>query len=167
MHKDPGSEIRMVSGMSAKGGGAGVSGRKSVFSQRELAYLLGERKLARIATVGKDGTPHIAPVGWSFNRELDAIEIGGHSLDRTKKFRDVKRSGKAAVVIDDVLPPWSPRGVEVRGRAEAVEGSRPLIRIYPSRIVSWGIENQAMAERHSRSVSTAAIEASQATMRES
>src|SRR5262245_59549335 len=98
----------------------------SAFTERELRYLLNERLLARIATVGKDGTPHVAPVGWSYNRDLDSIDIGGRRLERTKKYRDVGRSGRAAVVIDDVLPPWSPRGIEVRGRAEALRDPDPL-----------------------------------------
>lgn len=38
----------------------------SVFTESELTYLLGERRLARIAlariaTVGPDGTPHVMP----------------------------------------------------------------------------------------------------------
>jgi pyridoxamine 5'-phosphate oxidase family protein len=87
----------------------------SAFTEGELRYLLGERRLARLATVGMDGM-HIAPVGWQYNEELDAIEVGGYSLERTKKYRDVVRTGRAALVVDDVLPPWRPRGVEVRGR---------------------------------------------------
>jgi pyridoxamine 5'-phosphate oxidase family protein len=113
------------------------------FSNSELDYLLAERRLARVATVGKDGTPHVVPVGWSYNAEQDTIDIGGHDFARTKKFRDVERSGRAAVVIDDLAStdPWRPRGVEVRGRAEAIGGERPLIRIHPERIVSWGVED--------------------------
>jgi pyridoxamine 5'-phosphate oxidase family protein len=120
----------------------------SAFSDDELTYLLGERRLARLATVGADGTPHVVPVGWSFNAELDAIEISGHEFARTKKFRDVRHNGRAAIVIDDLAStdPWRPRGVEVRGRAEAIESPRPLIRIYPERIVSWGIAaNESLA----------------------
>lgn len=124
----------------------------SVFTDEELRYLLGERRLARIATAGRDGTPHVTPVGWAYNAELDTIDIGGHSLARTKKYRDVARSGRAAVVIDEVLPPWRPRGVEVRGRAEAVEAPVPLIRIHPERIVSWGIESEELGSRNARSV---------------
>jgi hypothetical protein len=30
-----------------------------------------------IATVGKDGTPPVVPVGWRFNREIDTIDEGG------------------------------------------------------------------------------------------
>ena len=113
-----------------------------VFTEEELRYLLGERHLARLATVGKDGTPHVTPVGWTYNAELGTIDVGGHDMTNTKKYRDVRRTGRAAVVIDDVLPPWRPRGIEVRGRAEAVHGPRPLIRIHPERIVSWGISDR-------------------------
>jgi pyridoxamine 5'-phosphate oxidase family protein len=128
----------------------------SVFTRSELEYL-GERRperLGRIATVGKDGTPHVVPVGWRLDPELDAIEVRGINLARTKKFRDVRRSGRASIVIDDLLStdPWRPRGVEVRGRAEAIEGDRPRIRIHPERIVSWGLESESLTQRHSRSV---------------
>lgn len=127
----------------------------SNFSDQELDYLLGERRLARIATVGSDGMPHLAPVGFSYEPDSDTIEVRGHSLERTKKFRDVARTGRAAVVVDDVLPPWSPRGVEVRGRAEAVESPEPVIRIHPERIVSWGLHSDRMGDRHARSVGDA------------
>lgn len=120
----------------------------SSFTDAELEYLRGERRLARMATVGRDGTPHVAPVGYSYDPAHDAIEVRGHSLDRTKKYRDVARAGRAAIVVDDVLPPWRPRGVEVRGRAEAVPAPEPLVRIHPERIVSWGIDGS----RNARSV---------------
>jgi pyridoxamine 5'-phosphate oxidase family protein len=131
----------------------------SAFTDREIEYL-GERRperLARIATVGRDGTPHVVPVGWRFNAELDTIDVGGMDPARTKKFRDVRRSGRAAIVIDDLVStdPWQPRGIEIRGRAEAIEGDRALIRIHPERIVSWGIESEEMGRRHSRAVDPA------------
>ncbi|HZB78836.1 MAG TPA: PPOX class F420-dependent oxidoreductase [Actinomycetota bacterium] len=99
--------------------------------------------------MGKDGTPHVVPVGWSYNAELDTIEITGFDFETTKKFRDVARSGRAAIVVDDLasFDPWRPRGVEVRGRAEAIDGERPLIRIHPERIVSWGIEGEEPLSR--------------------
>jgi pyridoxamine 5'-phosphate oxidase family protein len=123
------------------------------FTEAERAYL-SERRLGRIATVGKDGTPHVVPVGWRYNPEDDSIDVGGRNFEQTKKFRDVRRSGRAAIVIDDLAStdPWSPRGIEVRGAAEAVDGDRPLIRIHPERVVSWGIESDEIGERSSRSV---------------
>jgi pyridoxamine 5'-phosphate oxidase family protein len=120
-------------------------GGVGVFTDAELAYLQGERRLARIATVGSDGMPHVTPVGWSYNAELQTIDVGGRDVSATKKFRDVMRTKRAAIVIDDVLPPWSPRGVEVRGDAEALDGPPAFIRIHPRRIVSWGLEGSRNA----------------------
>jgi pyridoxamine 5'-phosphate oxidase family protein len=113
----------------------------SAFTVAELSYLGGERRLARLATVGKDGTPHVVPVGWSYNRERDTIDIGGRNMEQSKKYRDVQRSERAAVVIDDIasVDPWRVRGVEVRGHAEALDGTAPVIRIYPDRVRSWGL----------------------------
>ena len=80
----------------------------SVFTEAELRYLSGGRQLGRIATVGADGTPHVVPVGWIFNAARDTIDVGGYELEQSKKFRDVARSGRAAIVIDDLesTDPW-------------------------------------------------------------
>ena len=93
------------------------------------------------ASVNADGTPHVVPVAWIYNAARDTIDIGGHELELSKKFRDVARSGRAAIVIDDLAStdPWRPRAVEVRGRAEAITLPTPLIRIHPERIISWGL----------------------------
>jgi pyridoxamine 5'-phosphate oxidase family protein len=121
--------------------GSESRGTMSVFTEAELGYLTGGSQLGRIATVGPDGTPHVVPVGWIYNAARDTIDVGGIELGGTKKFRDVERSGRAAIVIDDLesTDPWRPRGIEVRGRAEAIALPTPLIRIHPERIVSWGL----------------------------
>jgi pyridoxamine 5'-phosphate oxidase family protein len=114
----------------------------SVFRESELRYMAGGRQLGRIATVGADGTPHVVPVAWIYNAVRDTIDVGGYELEHTKKFRDVARSGRAAIVIDDLAStdPWHPRGIEVRGRGEAIAMPTALIRIHPERIVTWGLE---------------------------
>jgi len=128
----------------------------SAFSDAEIAYL-GSQRLGRLATVGTDGMPHVVPVAFRYNPDADAIDIGGHDFAKRKKFRDVQRTGVAALVVDDVLPPWEPRAVEVRGEAITLEtGGKaimerfddPIIRITPRRIVSWGLEDGF----HARSV---------------
>jgi pyridoxamine 5'-phosphate oxidase family protein len=126
---------------------------QSVFTEQELAYLHGERRLARIATVGRDGTPHVVPSGFVHNLELDTIDLGGRDLEQTKKWRDVTRTGRAAVVIDDLasVNPWRPRAIEVRGWAEAIPAPETLIRIHPERIVSWGLGVGRSARTVSRS----------------
>jgi pyridoxamine 5'-phosphate oxidase family protein len=122
--------------------------RASVFTGAELEYLRsGERRLARVATVGADGMPHVVPTGWTYNADLDTVDLGGMDLTRTKKYRDVVRNPAVAIVVDDVLPPWRPRGIEIRGLAEAIDDPEPVIRIRPQRIVSWGLGDDARSGR--------------------
>ena len=124
----------------------------SVFTEAELRYLKGGRQLGRLATVGADGTPHVVPVGFIYNAARETIDVGGRELERTKKFRDVARAGRAAIVIDDLesTDPWRPRAVEVRGPAEAIALPTPLIRIHPERVVSWGLEGRRSARTVAR-----------------
>ncbi|MGH3500319.1 MAG: PPOX class F420-dependent oxidoreductase [Nocardioidaceae bacterium] len=128
----------------------------SVFTHAELTYLQGERRLARIATVAPDGTPHVCPVGmWKLDTAADVIEISGLDFANTKKFRDVARTGRAAIVIDDLAStdPWRPRGIEIRGLAEAVHEPEPHIRLRPQRLVGWGLEDaDGVGRRNARAV---------------
>jgi len=119
----------------------------SVFSKNELDYL-SDRRLGRLATIDADGLPHVTPLGWNYNPALDTIDVGGRDLARTKKFRNVRANPKVALAIDDVLPPWRPRCVMVRGEAEALEEATsadgeqlgPIIRIHPTQVISWGLD---------------------------
>lgn len=122
----------------------------SVFTSTEVTYLRSQR-LGRLATVGADGQPHVVPVGFRYNPELDTIDIGGHDFARRKKYRDIQRNARVALVVDDLasVSPWVVRGIEIRGEAKALEsggealgpGFDPeMIRIWPRRVVSWGLE---------------------------
>lgn len=133
----------------------------SVFTPTEIAYLQSQR-LGRLATVGPDGQPHVVPVAFRYNSELDTIDIGGHDFAKRKKFRDVQKNPRVAFVIDDVpsVNPWTVRGIEIRGEAAVLMRGgetvmpgfdEPMFRITPRRIVSWGIEASQM-EAHARSV---------------
>ncbi len=120
----------------------------SVFTENEVEYLKSQR-IGRLATVSAEGEPHVVPSRFRYNANLDTIDVVGSSIGTSKKFRDVARTGKAAIVVDDVPEPRKPRGIEVRGRAEALnEGGELLmpgvdshfIRITPTRVASWGID---------------------------
>lgn len=122
----------------------------SVFTDKELDYLNGQR-LGRIATVGADGQPHVVPTSFRYNPDHDAIEVGGLRMSQTKKVRDVLRTGRATIVVDDVLPPWSPRMIEIRGTAEVISsGGKALsdnfedtvVRITPFRVIAFGIDSE-------------------------
>jgi pyridoxamine 5'-phosphate oxidase family protein len=123
----------------------------SHFTDAEIAYLQSQR-LGRIATVGPDGHPHVVPVVFRYNPELDTIDIGGHDFAKRKKYRDVQHNPWVAFVVDDLAStsPWRPRMLEVRGTAEILGsggeqvipgGAAEMFRILPHRIVSIGIES--------------------------
>ena len=134
----------------------------SVFSPAEIAYLQSQR-LARIATVGPDGQPHVVPVSFRYNPVEDTIDVGGHGFAQRKKYRDVQRNPRVAIVVDDLasIDPWRPRMIEIRGEAEVLEtggetigrGFDPqMFRIRPRRIVGIGIEGDGPFGLNARSV---------------
>lgn len=121
----------------------------SKFTPEEIAYLQSQR-LGRLATVSEKGEPHVVPVSFRYNPEQDSIDIGGHNIAATKKYRDAVRYGRVALVVDDVLPPWKPRMIEVRGTVEGLpEGGKEImeafspeiLRITPTRIISFGLNS--------------------------
>src|SRR4051812_17598219 len=83
----------------------------------QIEYL-GTQLLGRIATTGADHKPHVVPTSFRYNADLRTIDVGGHHVATTKKFRDVQRNGWAAIVVDDLVStdPWTPRMLEIRGR---------------------------------------------------
>jgi pyridoxamine 5'-phosphate oxidase family protein len=121
----------------------------SVFTQAEIDYM-GRVTLARLATIGPDGRPHVIPVTYHYNADEDAIDLGGIDFAAGKKWRDAKRNPKITLLIDDFDPPEA-HALEIRGDAEIHEtgGStinprfpnfvEPFIRLQPRRIVSWGL----------------------------
>ena len=122
------------------------------FTDAEIAYLASQR-LGRLATIQPGGTLQNSPVGFRYNPDLDTIDITGHGMATSQKFRNVGTDARVAFVVDDVLtePSWRVRCVEIRGTAEAlpppdvpdptqrrgVDGA--IIRVHPKRIISFGL----------------------------
>ena len=116
----------------------------------QISYLASQL-LGRLATVGADHKPHVVPTSYRYNADLGTVDVGGHHVASTKKYRDVQANGWAAIVVDDLvsIDPWTPRMLEIRGRAEAIPTGgahlgrgfgESFIRIYPVKINSFGID---------------------------
>ena len=105
----------------------------SVFTPAEITYLQSQR-LARVATSGPGGQPHVVPVSFRYNPDEDTIDVGGHGFAQRKKYRDVQRNPRIAIVIDDLatVDPWRPRMIEIRGQADILptggDGNRARLR---------------------------------------
>jgi pyridoxamine 5'-phosphate oxidase family protein len=129
----------------------------AVFSDKEVEYLHSQR-LARIATADGSGRPHVVPVGFRLSTDGAVIEVGGQGFAKSKKYRDIKANPRIAIVIDDLVSasPWTPRGIEVRGKAELQDSGgtekfgpgwdAQWVRILPERVISWGIEAPPFSE---------------------
>jgi pyridoxamine 5'-phosphate oxidase family protein len=115
----------------------------------QIEYLASQL-LGRLATTGADRKPHVVPTSFRYNAELGTVDAGGLHVATTKKYRDVQANGWAAIVVDDLVStdPWTPRFLEIRGRAEAIPAGgtglgpgfgEAFIRIYPEKISSFGI----------------------------
>ncbi len=109
------------------------------FTERETKYLM-EKQLGRVATVSSEAQPHVVPIVYEFDGRY--IYFSGWNIKKSLKFRNIQRNNRVALVVDDLAPVdrWAPRGIEIRGVAEAIEKDGYLyVRITPLRKVSWGL----------------------------
>lgn len=134
-----------------------MTATRIMFSQKEVEYLKSQR-LARISTVSPDDLqPDVSPVGFDFDGEY--FYVSGIDLPKTRKYKNVLKNEKVALVIDDLetVNPWAPRAVRIYGIADIVtrrggymdrahsssSSSSPppsYIRIRPLKKWSWGVE---------------------------
>jgi len=136
-----------------------------VFTPAERRYL-DSQQLGRLSTIGPDGEPQTRPVAFRVNDD-GTIDIGGPANATTRKFKNIEARSQVSIVVDDLMPndpseikPGYGRGVEVRGRAEAITVdvspvapgffSNEVIRIHPERVISWMLERDR--ETYARSV---------------
>jgi pyridoxamine 5'-phosphate oxidase family protein len=122
----------------------------SVFTPAEIAYLQAQT-MGRLATIGRDGQPHIVPLTFHLNLDQDAVDLGGIAFAAGKKWRDMQQNPKVAFLVDDASPNGA-RAVEIRGIAEVhLTGGdqinprfpnfvQEFVRVRPQRVVSWGVE---------------------------
>jgi PPOX class probable F420-dependent enzyme len=79
--------------------------------------MLRHARVARLATIGEDGWPHVVPV----SPVLDGERLLFAAED-TVKLRNLRADPRVAVVVDDYLEDWNAlRRVLVRGTARVIE----------------------------------------------
>ena len=133
----------------------------SAFTDPEISYMKTQR-LGRLATVGADGQPHVVPVSFHHNQKEDAIEIGGNNcFAKRKKYWDVVHNPRVALEIDAVSESLDGARIEIRGQARVLMTGgtelRPgfddeVLRIRPSRIITWGVNSEDFIQQDAQSV---------------
>jgi PPOX class probable F420-dependent enzyme len=79
------------------------------------AFVTAGTRTGKLATVTRDGAPHVAPV-WFV---LDGDDVVFNTGKETVKGRNLARDGRATLCVDDERPPYS--FALLRGRAELSE----------------------------------------------
>jgi len=122
-------------------GNRNLERKRPTFTEAEAQYLA-ENFLGRLATSSSSGQPHVVPVGYRFDGRT--VTFGGWKLTGSLKFRNLMANDRVAFVVDDLVSvrPWRVRGMEIRGKAEAVQTSdgNTIVKITPQVVRSWGLE---------------------------
>lgn len=91
------------------------------------AFALAGTKTAKIATVRKDGRPHVTPIWF----DLDGPELVFTTWHESVKARSLRTDGRVALVVDDQEPPYT--FVIMEGTARLSE-DREELRAWATRI---------------------------------
>ena len=91
-------------------------GRAIAMTQAEVDDFLTTERTCRVATVGGDGSPHVAPLWFVW----DGAALWLNSLVRSQRWTDLQRDPRVSVVVDAGTGFAELRGVEISGRAEVV-----------------------------------------------
>ena len=122
-------------------------------TEAERAFLARQRH-GRLATIARDGTPQVKPVGFTYNPELGTIDVAGLNMAASAKYKNVQANPNVALVADDEPAPEKGaagvRFLEIRGVAETAtlppgpgdDGhlAPEIIRIHPRRVLGFNID---------------------------
>jgi PPOX class probable F420-dependent enzyme len=130
------------------------------FTDEQRAFLLHDTRTAKLATVCKDGRPHVVPIWFTLDGETIVFTTDEHSV----KAANIRRDPRVCLCVDDETPPyayimvegtatWSPdmeallhwatriggrymgeELAETYGKRNGVSGE-VLVRVTPTRIV--------------------------------
>ncbi|MFD7668831.1 pyridoxamine 5'-phosphate oxidase family protein [Streptomyces sp. NPDC059788] len=97
-------------------------GRRIMMTPHERDAFLAEQRTCRVATVGADGTPHVGALWFAW----DGTALWLYSITRSKRWAQLRKNPRIAVVVDDGHDYGELRGVELSGSA-AVVGEAPRV----------------------------------------
>lgn len=150
-------------------------GRAIAMTAAEVDEFLATERTCRVATVGRDGRPHVAPLWFVW----DGTSLWLSSVVRSQRWTDLMRDPRVAVVIDAGVDYTELRGVELSGAvapggdvprtatpdpvlaeperlfadkytggvAAGADGRHAWLRLTPEKLVSWDFRKLAALSR--------------------
>jgi hypothetical protein len=149
-------------------------GRAIAMTAAEVDEFLAAERTCRVATVSKDGRPHVVPLWFVW----DGTSLWLSSVVRSQRWTDLMRDPRVAVVIDAGVEYMELRGVELSGEVVPVgdiprtdapdpvldqveqlfadkytggvkmsDGRHAWLRLAPEKLVSWDFRKLATLSR--------------------
>ncbi|MFB8113620.1 pyridoxamine 5'-phosphate oxidase family protein [[Kitasatospora] papulosa] len=91
-------------------------GRRIMMTDAERDAYLTEQRICRVATVSPEGMPHVSALWFVW----DGDHLWLYSLMRSLRWSQLRRTPRAAVVVDDGVEYGELRGVELCGEVSFV-----------------------------------------------
>jgi hypothetical protein len=91
-------------------------GMKIAMDPTERDEFLASERTCRVASIGRDGSPHVTPLWFAW----DGTSLWLTSIVRSQRWSDLQRDNRVSVIVDAGGPFTELRGVELRGAAEVV-----------------------------------------------
>jgi PPOX class probable F420-dependent enzyme len=91
-------------------------GRRIMMTPAELDAFLTEQRTCRVATLSADGRPHISALWFAW----DGTALWLYSLTRSRRWAELRRDPRIAVIVDDGHDYGELRGAELSGEAVRV-----------------------------------------------
>ncbi|MFD5425926.1 pyridoxamine 5'-phosphate oxidase family protein [Streptomyces sp. NPDC127084] len=91
-------------------------GRRIMMTPGELDLFLTEQRTCRVATVSADGRPHVSTLWFAW----DGASLWLYSITRSRRWADLRRDPRVAVVVDTGEEYAELRGAELSGSVEFV-----------------------------------------------
>ncbi|MCF3125092.1 pyridoxamine 5'-phosphate oxidase family protein [Streptomyces arenae] len=91
-------------------------GRRIMMTPDELDTFLATERTCRVATVSPDGAPHASTLWFAW----DGTSLWLYSITRSKRWTDLRKDSRIAVVVDAGEEYGELRGVELSGTVEFV-----------------------------------------------
>ena len=139
-------------------------GAKLAMDDAERDAFLSTERTCRVASIGRDGSPHVTPLWFAW----DGSALWLTSIVRSQRWTDLQRDHRVSVIVDAGGPFNELRGVELRGVVDVVgevprtgepvpelevperifankyaggrvhhDGRHAWLRLRPSKVVSW------------------------------
>lgn len=94
-------------------------------NEAEVASFLAAQVKVQIASIDRDGGPHLTTLFYV----MDGDRIAFWTYGRSQKIRNLERDPRVSCLVEDGTDYFELRGVSIRGRAELVRDHDEILRI--------------------------------------